>query len=156
MDGDTSGSISPIAAVDKHFVLHWLQWAEINLDRPGLKAVNSLTPTAELRPIERTQTDEKDLMPYSVIVEIERLAIRDRRSPMDVFFLLKDELGLEESLLKEYIKKFFRLWSRNQWKRERLAPSFHLDEFNVDPKTWYRFPILSAGYQEELEQLDHL
>jgi NAD+ synthase (glutamine-hydrolysing) len=156
MDGDTSGSISPIAAVDKHFVLHWLQWAEKNLDRPGLKAVNLLTPTAELRPIERTQTDEKDLMPYSVIVEIERLAIRDKRSPMDVFFLLKDELGLEESLLKEYIKKFFRLWSRNQWKRERLAPSFHLDEFNVDPKTWYRFPILSAGYQEELEQLDHL
>ena len=156
MDGDTSGSISPIAAVDKHFILHWLRWAEKNLDRPGLSAVNSLTPTAELRPIERTQTDEKDLMPYSVIVEIERLAIRDRRSPMDVFILLKEELKLDDALLKEYIKKFFRLWSRNQWKRERLAPSFHLDEFNVDPKTWYRFPILSAGYQEELELLDHL
>lgn len=156
MDGDTSGSISPIAAVDKHFILHWLQWAEKNLDRPGLSYVNSLTPTAELRPLERTQTDEKDLMPYSVIVEIERLAIRDRRSPMDVFLILKEELPLEESVLKGYIKKFFRLWSRNQWKRERLAPSFHLDEFNVDPKTWYRFPILSAGYAEELEQLDQL
>ena len=156
MDGDTSGSISPIAAVDKHFILHWLQWAEKNLDRPGLSYVNSLTPTAELRPLERTQTDEKDLMPYSVIVEIERLAIRDRRSPMDVFLILKEELPLEELVLKGYIKKFFRLWSRNQWKRERLAPSFHLDEFNVDPKTWYRFPILSAGYAEELEQLDQL
>jgi NAD+ synthase (glutamine-hydrolysing) len=154
MDGDTSGSISPIAAVDKHFILHWLQWAEKNLDRPGLSFVNSLTPTAELRPLERTQTDEKDLMPYSVIVEIERLAIRDRRSPLDVFLVLKEELQIEESVLKDYIKKFFRLWSRNQWKRERLAPSFHLDEFNVDPKTWYRFPILSGGYVEELEQLD--
>ncbi|MBN7812640.1 NAD(+) synthase [Algoriphagus sp. H41] len=156
MDGDTSGSISPIAAVDKHFILHWLQWAEQNLDRPGLSYVNSLTPTAELRPLERTQTDEKDLMPYSVIVEIEKLAIRDRRSPMDVFLILKEELPLDESVLKDYIKKFFRLWSRNQWKRERLAPSFHLDEFNVDPKTWYRFPILSGGFAEELEQLDHL
>jgi NAD+ synthase (glutamine-hydrolysing) len=29
-----------------------------------------------------------------------------------------------------------------------------LDEFNVDPKTWYRFPILSAGYAEELKELD--
>ena len=156
MDGDTSGSISPIAGVDKHFIRQWLIWAEKNLDRPGLSAVNSLTPTAELRPLERTQTDEKDLMPYSVIVEIERLAIRDKRSPLDIFLLLKDELDLEDAVLKEYIKKFFRLWSRNQWKRERLAPSFHLDEFNVDPKTWYRFPILSGGFAEELEQLDHL
>lgn len=156
MDGDTSGSISPIAAVDKHFVLQWLQWAQKNLDRPGLSYVNSLTPTAELRPLERTQTDEKDLMPYAVIVEIERLAIRDRRSPMDIFLLLKEELELEEVVLRDYIKKFFRLWSRNQWKRERLAPSFHLDEFNVDPKTWYRFPILSGGFAEELDQLDQI
>jgi NAD+ synthase (glutamine-hydrolysing) len=156
MDGDTSGSISPIAAVDKFFVLHWLNWAEKNLDRPGLAFVNSLTPTAELRPLERVQTDEKDLMPYSVIVEIERLAIRDKRSPMDIFLILNEELELKESVLKDYIKKFFRLWSRNQWKRERLAPSFHLDEFNVDPKTWYRFPILSGGFAEELDQLDQI
>ncbi|MDF2158157.1 NAD(+) synthase [Algoriphagus sp. CAU 1675] len=156
MDGDTSGSISPIAAVDKSFILHWLQWAEQNLDRPGLALVNSLQPSAELRPIERSQTDEKDLMPYSLIVEIEKLAIRDRRSPMDVFLILKEELEIDPNQLKAYIKKFFQLWSRNQWKRERLAPSFHLDQFNIDPKTWYRFPILSGGYTEELEQLDQL
>jgi NAD+ synthase (glutamine-hydrolysing) len=156
MDGDTSGSISPIAAVDKYFILQWLSWAEKNLDQPGLKLVNSLQPTAELRPLEKTQTDEKDLMPYSVIVEIEKLAIRDKRSPMDIFLILQDELEIAPEVLKEYIKKFFRLWSRNQWKRERLAPSFHLDEFNVDPKTWYRFPILSGGFAEELELLDHL
>jgi NAD+ synthase (glutamine-hydrolysing) len=156
MDGDTSGSISPIAAVDKFFILHWLKWAEKNLDRPGLALVNSLQPSAELRPLERTQTDEADLMPYSVILEIEKLAIRDRRSPMDVYLILVDELDLPGPVLKEYIKKFFRLWSRNQWKRERVAPSFHLDEFNIDPKTWYRFPILSGGYAEELELLDQL
>jgi NAD+ synthase (glutamine-hydrolysing) len=155
MDGDTSGSISPIAAVDKHFILQWLQWAEKNLNYPALKKVNSLQPTAELRPAENQQTDESDLMPYAVIVEIERLAIRDRRSPLDVFLILKEELSIEPAVLKGYIKKFFQLWSRNQWKRERLAPSFHLDEFNVDPKTWYRFPILSAGYREELEELEN-
>ena len=156
MDGDTSGSISPIAAVDKYFILNWLSWAEKNLSRPGLAKVNSLQPSAELRPLERTQTDEKDLMPYAVIVEIEKLAIRDRRSPMDIYLILSEELDLEHLALKGYIKKFFQLWSRNQWKRERLAPSFHLDEFNVDPKTWYRFPILSGGYAEELAQLDQL
>lgn len=156
MDGDTSGSISPIAAVDKLFILHWLKWAEKNLDRPGLALVNSLQPSAELRPLENTQTDEADLMPYSVLLEIEKLAIRDRRSPMDVYLILIEELDLPSPVLKEYIKKFFRLWSRNQWKRERVAPSFHLDEFNIDPKTWYRFPILSGGYAEELLLLDQI
>jgi NAD+ synthase (glutamine-hydrolysing) len=154
MDGDTSGSISPIAAVDKYFIINWLRWAETHLGYPGLRLVNSLQPTAELRPLENQQTDEADLMPYALIVEIERLAIRDRRSPLDVYLILKDELAIDNDLLKSYVKKFFRLWSRNQWKRERLAPSFHLDEFNVDPKTWYRFPILSGSYEEELKELD--
>jgi NAD+ synthase (glutamine-hydrolysing) len=154
MDGDTSGSISPIAAVDKYFIIQWLKWAENELHYNGLQKVNSLQPTAELRPSEKQQTDEADLMPYSLIVEIEKLAIRDKRSPLDVFLILKEEVEVEEKTLKHYIKKFFSLWSRNQWKRERLAPSFHLDEFNVDPKTWYRFPILSGAYEDELKELD--
>jgi len=156
MDGDTSGSISPIAAVDKYFILQWLKWAEETLGYSGLQKVNSLQPTAELRPQEQHQTDEHDLMPYSVIVEIERLAIRDRRAPKDIYWILKQELDINPVQLKTYIQKFFRLWSRNQWKRERLAPSFHLDDFNVDPKTWCRFPILSGGFNEELTELDQL
>jgi len=154
MDGDTSGSLSPIAAVDKFFLLEWLKWAESELGYHGLSRVNALKPTAELRPLDNKQTDEDDLMPYSVIVEIEQLAIRDRRSPMDIYLILKEELDLDAKQLKDFINKFFKLWSRNQWKRERIAPSFHLDEFNVDPKTWYRFPILSGGYEEELRELD--
>jgi len=49
--------------------------------------------------------------------------------------------------------RFFNLWCRNQWKRERYAPSFHLDDKNLDPKTWCRFPILSGGFQKELQTL---
>jgi NAD+ synthase (glutamine-hydrolysing) len=154
MDGDTSGSIAPIAAVDKHFVLQWLLWAEKTLQYKSLSYVNTLNPSAELRPLELCQTDEADLMPYYVIVEIERLAIRDRKSPKEVYYSLK---GLEEdALLKSHIRKFFTLWSRNQWKRERTAPAFHLDDFNVDPRTWCRFPILSSGYFDELRELDDL
>ena len=49
--------------------------------------------------------------------------------------------------------KSISLWSRNQWKRERYAPSFHLDDENLDPKTWCRFPILSGGFEKELGEL---
>lgn len=156
MDGDTSGGLAPIAAVDKHFLLGWLKWAEKQLGYSGLALVNALRPSAELRPRENVQTDEADLMPYAVLVDIERLAVLDRRSPKDVYLILKDELNMESQLLKGYIKKFYHLWAASQWKRERIAPSFHLDEFNVDPKTWCRFPILTGGFRDELNELETL
>lgn len=151
MDGDTSGSISPIAGVDKHFILQWLRYAEKKLGFGGLKEVNSLTPTAELRPEDQHQTDEEDLMPYEVLMKIEREAILNGQSPKQVFDVLKKEY--DQEMLKDWIKKFYQLWTRNQWKRERYAPSFHFDDFNIDPRSWYRFPILSGGYREELDHL---
>ncbi|WP_338236115.1 NAD(+) synthase [Persicobacter diffluens] len=156
MDGDTSGSIAPIAGVDKYFVLNWLQWAEDTLGYQSLNHVNNLNPSAELRPLERVQTDEDDLMPYFVIQAIERLAIKERKSPQQVYQELSEEALEPADLLKLHITKFFRLWSRNQWKRERIAPSFHLDDFNVDSRTWCRFPIISGSFQQELKALENL
>lgn len=156
MDGDTSGSLAPIAGVDKPFILQWLKYAESELGYDGLRYVNSLTPTAELRPKEYTQTDEDDLMPYSLMVQIERLGIAQRKSPIEVFLTLEKELEIDREALKGHIRKFYKLWSINQWKRERFAPSFHLDDFNVDPKTWCRFPIISSGFRKELDQLSKI
>eukprot|EP01034_Spumella_vulgaris_P008215 gene8215-10454_t len=58
MDGDTAGSISPLAGIDKHYLRQWLRWLE--------------TPTAELRPLELNQTDEADLMPYDFLDALEK------------------------------------------------------------------------------------
>jgi len=134
--------------------MQWMKWAEKELGYNGLSYVNNLQPTAELRPKDREQTDEKDLMPYPLLVAIEKLAIRDRKSPIEVYTTLKkDNPAGDLTRLKEHVKKFYRLWSANQWKRERLAPSFHLDDLNVDPRSWCRFPILSSGFKKELDEL---
>ena len=154
MDGDTAGSISPIAGVDKAFVKQWLRWAETELGYPALRYVNALQPTAELRPLADQQTDERDLMPYPLLNRIERLAFYDRLSPRQVLAALEGEhTGFDAEQLTTYVRRFYTLWSRNQWKRERYAPSFHLDDYNVDPRSWLRFPILSGGFAEELAAL---
>ncbi len=154
MDGDTAGSISPIAGVDKDFVKKWLRWAETELGYGALRHVNALQPTAELRPLEDKQTDERDLMPYTLLNRIERLAFYDRLSPRQVLATLEtEENGFDHEQLKTYVHRFYNLWSRNQWKRERYAPSFHLDDYNVDPRSWLRFPILSGGFAAELAAL---
>jgi len=159
MDGDTSGGLSPIAGVDKAFLLHWLKWMEVNDPfglgpAAGLEAVNALTPTAELRPPEDNQTDEDDLMPYAILERIEEIAIRDKQLPADVLATLEAEHPtIKREQLKIWVVRFFKLWSRNQWKRERYAPCFHLDDENLDPKSWCRFPILSGGFKDELAAL---
>ena len=85
---------------------------------------------------------------------IERAAIRDKLSPCEILLVVETNFSqYSRQQLVAWIERFFRLWSRNQWKRERYAPSFHLDDENLDPKTWCRFPILSGGYERELAEL---
>jgi NAD+ synthase (glutamine-hydrolysing) len=159
MDGDTAGGLAPVAGIDKAFLRRWLRWVETEGPQglfpiPEVRAVNEQQPTAELRPGAAGQTDEDDLMPYPVLDVVERAAIRDRRGPVDAFREAQSvfpEYGARQ--LGQWVERFFRLWSRNQWKRERYAPSFHLDDENLDPKTWFRFPILSGGYERELAEL---
>jgi NAD+ synthase (glutamine-hydrolysing) len=154
MDGDTAGSISPIAGVDKAFVKQWLRWAQTELGYGALRHVNALQPTAELRPLADKQTDERDLMPYPLLNRIERLAFYERLAPAAVLAQLVAETpGADAEQLRTYVRRFYTLWSRNQWKRERYAPSFHLDDYNVDPRSGLRFPILSGGFGAELAAL---
>ncbi|MFC4994357.1 NAD(+) synthase [Rubritalea tangerina] len=160
MDGDTSGGLSPVGGIDKAYLREWLVWLEkVGSDSvariPALSYVNQLQPTAELRPADHGQTDEGDLMPYPVLDVIERAAIRDKRAPLEVFVVVRGVFdGYSDAQLKAWVLKFFRLWCRNQWKRERYAPSFHVDDENLDPKTWCRFPILSSGFEVELRELE--
>jgi NAD+ synthase (glutamine-hydrolysing) len=159
MDGDTSGGLAPIAGLGKHQLRDWLRWMEKTGPAglgpwPALAAVNAQAPTAELRPLEQKQTDEGDLMPYEALDAIERAAIAQRLSPAEVLEAVAAPLAAYPAAeRKAWVLRFFKLWAASQWKRERLAPSFHLDDHNVDPRSWTRFPILSAGWADELERL---
>jgi NAD+ synthase (glutamine-hydrolysing) len=160
MDGDSSGGLAPLGGIDKAYLREWLRW----LERTGpcdlrlfsaLKLVNKQLPTAELRPKGAKQTDEGDLMPYVVLDSIERLAVRDKLMPFEVWQEISQQYRdrYSSAQLAHWVERFFALWAANQWKRERYAPSFHLDDESVDPKTWCRFPILSGGFRKELAEL---
>jgi NAD+ synthase (glutamine-hydrolysing) len=159
MDGDTCGGISPIAGIDKAFLRHWLEWLETAGPEglgplPALAVVTRQRSTPELRPPDSKQSSEGDLMPFPVLDVIERLAIRDKLVPRDVLTQLAGRFPeYSRDVLVQWVERFFVLFSRNQWKRERYAPSFHLDDENLDPKSWCRFPILSGGFRRELAEI---
>jgi len=159
LDGDTTGGLCPLGGIDKVFILQWLKWMERKGGAgipaiPSLKAVTLQAPTAELRPLTAFQNDEMDLMPYDKLDFIERYFVRDRRSPVEILPLLQYRYPNEPlEKLAKYIELFFTRWAQTQWKRERYAPSFHLDDESVDPKTWCRSPILSGGFELEIQAL---
>lgn len=158
MDGDTCGGLAPIAGVDKHFLMQWLQWvADGNLEGfPALSSIQRVIdrkPTAELRPPSKDQSDEDDLMPYPVLDQIERQYVVQRKEPKAVLTHLQKKFDASDDQLRTYVQKFFRLWGRNQWKRERYAPAFHLDDENVDPRSFFRFPMLNSSFEPELKAL---
>ena len=150
MDGDTCGGLSPIGGIDKAFLREWLVWME-QVGAPGipvqpaLSFINAQAPTAELRPQGSGQTDEGDLMPYEVLDAVERYAIRDKKLDHELVGIVIEQFPrYSPEQIRTWVDRFFRLWRRNQWKRERYAPSFHLDDESLDPKTWCRYPILSG------------
>jgi NAD+ synthase (glutamine-hydrolysing) len=162
MDGDTAGGLAPLGGIDKTYLRSWLAWMETTgpvgaSPVPALALINAQQPTAELRPSGPdglAQTDEADLMPYDLLEAVEDSAIRDKHTPIEVLQELLPRYPERTPIqLATWIERFFRLWCRNQWKRERMAPSFHLDDRNVDPRSWCRFPILSGGFERELAEL---
>ncbi|MCI5064168.1 NAD(+) synthase, partial [bacterium] len=165
MDGDTAGGLNPIGGVGKHFLRQWLRWCEttsfreelgvsaLPLPLPQLHLVNALAPSAELLPPTSGQADEKELGPYALAARIEECYFREGRSPSEILELLQREFSDSKEDLRQWITNFFESFARSQWKRERLAPSFHLDSVNLDPRTWCRWPILSGGFQEELREI---
>jgi NAD+ synthase (glutamine-hydrolysing) len=172
MDGDTCGGLSPIAGIDKAFVRKWLVWAEktgvlldfdeegneIRFKAPALSFINDQQPTAELRPAEAKQTDEADLMPYAVLNLFERALIRDRLDLDAAISRVRTEaaeagIGVDDETLTGWGVRFCRLWARTQWKRQRYAPGFPIDDYDLSPNSWTRYPILSEGFEREIADL---
>ena len=153
MDGDSSGSIAPLAGIDKFFLRELINYMKDKLGYKILSHVLSLEPSAELKPHQFNQKDENDLMPYDLLSKIEKMAILNKMSPKQIKNVLISQGDFDNKLISSGIKKFFNLFGKNQWKRERTAPSFHFDEYSVDPSSWLRMPILSGNFKEELDNL---
>lgn len=78
-------------------------------------------------------------MPYPVLNQLETHLIKEGESPQALqAFLTQARLPVE------WAEKFVRLFRLSQWKRERAAPAFHVDAYDMDPRGAARFPIFHA------------
>lgn len=158
MDGDTAGGLSPITDVPKSLVMAWVDWATRFHGLQSLDLVTQVPATAELRPPDRKQTDEDDLMPFPILDQLMYHVVQLGQEPVDVFRTLWPSLGAhyggDPKAFGIHIRKFFRMLCQAQWKRERFAISFRVTAFDLDPKTGFRFPPVQAPFTVELAELD--
>lgn len=158
MDGDTSGGLAPLTDVPKSLVSAWVAWAAEFHDLGSLRLVVRVPATAELRPPDRAQTDEGDLMPYAILDRILEAFAWRGQDPVDIFRSLWPELaptyGGDPRAFAAHIRKFVRLFCQAQWKRERYAISFRVTAFDLDPKAGFRFPPVQDPFTAELAELD--
>ncbi len=165
MDGDTSGVLSPIGGIAKSNVLkinryimeHGISLQDTDQQVVRIEAMQGIVcqaPTAELRPVE--QTDEKDLMPYPLLDKIRYITQNYNFTPKEVFIelLRSDTVQYGQQFLLNAVRRYYRLYCRNQWKRERIAVAFHIERDSADPKAFRRFPVLSSALKEELAELN--
>ncbi|MGL4944235.1 MAG: NAD(+) synthase [Thermoguttaceae bacterium] len=161
MDGDTSGGLAPIGGIDKPFVRNFLQWLQrdgivIGSQRhrfPKLACVTEQEPTAELLPPSAHQTDERDLMPYTLLNTLEKLVIGEGIvATSELVQRLKSHPQFGEWIanssaaqLDVYVKKFLRLWQAGQWKRCRYAVAFEIDGGAPSSDEFGDYPILAGA-----------
>ena len=96
-------------------------------------------------------------MPYPVLDEIRQITQCENLTPTEVFIeLCRSEFAnnYTKQQILDFIRRYYRLYTRNQWKRERLAVGFHIEKDSADPKAFRRFPVLSSCLAEELEELN--
>lgn len=159
MDGDSSGGLAPIADVPKSLVKLYLAWATRFHDLKGFAKIDAMEATAELRPPDRSQTDEADLMPFPVLDQLMYAFVQLGLEPAEILRRFWPAVrGHYEGVegFAAHIRKFVRMLCFAQWKRERFAISFRVTAFDLDPKTGFRFPPVQAPFTAELAEMDEL
>ena len=158
MDGDSSGGLAPISDVPKSLIKLYLDWAADFHGWRSLDRIKGMDATAELRPQGSGQTDESDLMPFTVLDQIMyafvQLALDPREILIRLWPALQHHYAADLGKFAADIRKFVRLFCFAQWKRERIAISFRVTAFDLDPKTGFRFPPVQAPFTEELADMD--
>ena len=158
MDGDSSGGLAPISDVPKSLIKLYLDWAADFHGLRSLQLIKGMEASAELRPHGSEQTDEADLMPFHVLDQIMYAFVQLALDPREILIRLwpavRDHYHDDLGKFAADVRKFVRLFCFAQWKRERIAISFRVTAFDLDPKTGFRFPPVQAPFTEELADMD--
>lgn len=157
--GDLSGGYAPIANVPKTVVTSLVAHYQSQLKFASLDALLKLRPSAELA---EDQEDERDLMPYPVLdacFELfagQKLSFRETLAELSLRFsdddLKKIDPAYRPGQLKEWVKKFGRLFVSSIYKWVQSPQGVHVSDLDLDRERALQLPVVQS--QEWLDLSD--
>jgi len=149
--GDLSGGYSPIANVPKTVVTALIAHYQSKLQLASLDALLKLRPSAELM---EDQEDERDLMPYPVLDACFELFAGQKLSLPEVYTELSRKFSDEDlkqldpayrpGQLKEWVKKFARLFVTSIYKWVQSPQGVHVSDLDLDRERALQLPVVQS------------
>eukprot|EP00968_Pinguiococcus_pyrenoidosus_P008063 scaffold565_cov379-Pinguiococcus_pyrenoidosus.AAC.19 len=136
----SSADLNPIGAISKVDLKRMLYWAANHYGYKTLLEIVSAPPTAELRPMEKSengehsQTDEADMgMTYDELGVFGVLRKIHRCGPVSMMkALVRQWHHLSPASIAEKVKRFFVYYGINRHKSCTLTPAYHAEQYSPD------------------------
>jgi NAD+ synthase (glutamine-hydrolysing) len=161
--GDLMGAYSLLGNLPKTIVIRLLDHLR---EKHGIKALEELMKTEASAELENDQEDERDLMPFPVLDACFALFAGEKMMPAELYLALRsmwtdDELRKMRSdyrtgMLKEWVKRFCRLFVGSIFKWVQAPQAVHLGALDLDRERALQIPVVQSPEWLEIEAIDAL
>ncbi len=161
--GDLSGGYSLIGNLPKTVIIELLKYLEKEYTLTSLKKLLETKASAELA---ENQEDEKDLMPFPVLDACFALFAGEKYSPREIYMMLRTMWSDEElsrmapeytqPMLKEWVKRFVKLFSGSIFKWVQAPQTVHLGTLDLDRERALQLPVVHSKewLEKSLREID--
>lgn len=161
--GDLMGAYSLIGNLPKTIVIRLLAYLHRTYEIETLGELLATKASAELS---EDQEDERDLMPFPVLDACFALFAGERLMPTELYQALrsrwtdKELLALRSDyrpgMLKEWVKRFCRLFVGSIFKWVQSPQSVHLGTLDLDRERALQLPVVQSTEWLDIDEIDAL
>jgi NAD+ synthase (glutamine-hydrolysing) len=161
--GDLMGAYSLIGNLPKTIVIRLLGYLSRKLRLASLPELLSTRASAELA---EGQEDERDLMPFPVLDACFALFAGEKMMPAELYLAIRamwtdDELramrpDYRKGMLKEWVKRFCRLFVGSIFKWVQAPQAVHLGPLDLDRERALQLPVVHSPEWLEIDTVDAL
>jgi NAD+ synthase (glutamine-hydrolysing) len=161
--GDLMGAYSLLGNLPKTIVIRLLHYLH---QKEGIDSLEELLKTKASAELEENQEDERDLMPFPVLDACFALFAGEKMMPVELYQALRamwtdDELqamrpDYRPGMLKEWVKRFCRLFVGSIFKWVQAPQSVHLGILDLDRERALQLPVVQSSEWLEIDEIDSL
>jgi NAD+ synthase (glutamine-hydrolysing) len=161
--GDLMGAYSLLGNLPKTIVVRVLDHLR---EKHGIEALDELMKTRASAELQEDQEDERDLMPFPVLDACFALFAGEKLMPKELYLairamwtdaeLRKMRTDYRPGMLKDWVKRFCRLFVGSIFKWVQAPQAVHLGALDLDRERALQLPVVQSPEWLEIDSIDEL